>query len=333
MERCNGLKKNKILCVDDDQNLLEAMRRSLLLLRPEWQIALATDPRRAQEIIVAENFDVLVSDISMPHVSGVDLARHVRAGSPNTKIIMLTGIADLDVAITAINDVDVFRFYTKPCPAEELVKAIDTALAVDTSDAGFEIRSQTGEAALSRLPTGVIVVEQSGRAVFMNARGAEIVAAKDGLSISTNNTLCADLDQDTKNLRNLIEEVLTGSGCQSRALALSRPSLSRPYAILISRVEDHPTADRALLFVSDPERQLDISVDVVEKLLGLTRSEARLACALARGTELAVAAQSMGVTLSTARTYLKVIFSKTGTNRQAELVRLILMSPAIIDAN
>jgi DNA-binding CsgD family transcriptional regulator len=67
---------------------------------------------------------------------------------------------------------------------------------------------------------------------------------------------------------------------------------------------------------------------VLSGLFGLTRSEALLARALTSGKTLEESAQELGITISSARTYLKRAFGKTNTNRQAELIRLILTSTA-----
>lgn len=327
-----GVKNCRVIVVDDDPNLLAALRRALRRLQPQWRISFATDPRCAKKIIAAEEVHVLVSDIAMPHINGLDLARSVRASSPNTQVILLTGKSDLDVALTAINDIEVFRFYIKPCPVEELVDAVKAALSNTAPEAETAMVTQFRELAVYPSTTGIIVLERGGRVVFLNARSAEIVSAKDGLVIGPGNIIQAIQTQETTQLHSLLDEVLHENGRQSRALTLSRPSLLRPYAILLTRLVSDIAMERAALLVTDPEYRIEISIDIVEKLFGLTNSESRLTCALASGLGIADAAQSMGITLNTARTYLKVIFSKTGTGRQAELVRLILMSPAIVTA-
>ena len=74
----------------------------------------------------------------------------------------------------------------------------------------------------------------------------------------------------------------------------------------------------------------EVAPDLVRRLFGLTESESRLASAIASGDSIDGAAESMGVTVSTARTYLKQVFAKTGTSRQGDLVRMVLTSPALV---
>jgi DNA-binding CsgD family transcriptional regulator len=75
---------------------------------------------------------------------------------------------------------------------------------------------------------------------------------------------------------------------------------------------------------------INISGPQLEKLFGLSGTEARLAAALVRGRTLIEAAGDIGVTEQTARRYSKLIFAKTGAHRQTELVRRILGSGAIL---
>jgi DNA-binding NarL/FixJ family response regulator len=329
------LARNKVLFVDDEPLLLEALKRSMHAIRPDWEAAFETDPRQAAERVAQEAFAVVVSDISMPKMTGIELAGAIRKAAPRTRVIILTGNADLGVAISAINDADVFRFYTKPCPARELAAAIDAAMAEFGAAGANPAAIQLSEAALNRVPVGVVVVDDTAKVVFMNPQGAEIVAAKDGLTVGIDNALRGSSPKDTEALQVLIREVIDGGGRTSRAMALERPSMLRSYSILVSRLEQEgadTAGANALLFVTDPEHRLEVAPTVVARLFGLTASEARLAAALARGDSLDEAAEAIGVTLSTARTYLKQIFSKTGTGRQGELIRMILTSPALVSA-
>ena len=84
----------------------------------------------------------------------------------------------------------------------------------------------------------------------------------------------------------------------------------------------------AALFISDPESVILTNKDRLLQLYGLTRAESRLAAKIAEGRSLDEAAAVLNITTQTARSYLKCILRKTGTKRQVELVRLLLLSPA-----
>jgi DNA-binding CsgD family transcriptional regulator len=70
--------------------------------------------------------------------------------------------------------------------------------------------------------------------------------------------------------------------------------------------------------------------EVLKKLYGLTEAESRLAVMLLGGLSIEQSAQRLGITLNTARTHLKKLFLKTETNRQGELIRVMLESPATL---
>jgi DNA-binding CsgD family transcriptional regulator len=120
-----------------------------------------------------------------------------------------------------------------------------------------------------------------------------------------------------------IEQISSPEG-----ITIDRPSLNRPYNIIVLPLADMP--GDALVFVTDPESQGVPDAVILRNLLGLSEAEARIAHSLAEGLKLDEAAERSGVTVSTARTYLKQIFQKTGVNRQSELIRYILTSPALM---
>jgi DNA-binding CsgD family transcriptional regulator len=83
----------------------------------------------------------------------------------------------------------------------------------------------------------------------------------------------------------------------------------------------------ALLFVSDSEAEAELPTSALSRLYGLTPAEAALVRELANGRSIQEAAVRLGITIGTARQRLVQIFDKTGTERQASLVRLVLTGP------
>ena len=116
----------KILCVDDEVNILLSLQRQL---RKQFHLESALGPEKALAAIESEDsYAVVISDLQMPGMNGLELLAKVRELSPDTVRIMLTGQADLDTAIAAVNQGNIFRFLTKPCSAEELAGTLDAAL-------------------------------------------------------------------------------------------------------------------------------------------------------------------------------------------------------------
>lgn len=116
----------KILFVDDDQQLLDTFRTTL---RKQYDISTALGPEEALRMLSEQGpFAVVVSDFKMPRINGVKLLGHVAEMSPGSVRVMLTGYADVDSAIAAINEGRVFRFLTKPCSPPMMVRTLDAAL-------------------------------------------------------------------------------------------------------------------------------------------------------------------------------------------------------------
>lgn len=120
-----------ILLVDDDPSLLAALQRQL---QEGFKITLARSGNEALAAVSHANsrqepFAVVVCDMGMPGMDGIEVLNRIRALSPDTVRIMLTGKADQQTAVDAINLSNVFRFFAKPCPAEKLAEGLHAALA------------------------------------------------------------------------------------------------------------------------------------------------------------------------------------------------------------
>jgi FixJ family two-component response regulator len=112
--------------VDDELNILLAMQRQL---RKQFHVESALGAEQALATMERDGpFAVIVSDLQMPGMNGLELLGRARELSPDTIRIMLTGQADLTTAIAAVNKNSIFRFLTKPCSAEELAGTLEAAI-------------------------------------------------------------------------------------------------------------------------------------------------------------------------------------------------------------
>ncbi|MGH9575267.1 MAG: HD domain-containing phosphohydrolase [Candidatus Acidiferrales bacterium] len=112
----------RILCVDDEKNVLEGLTRTL---RSLYEVETAVGGAQGLERLkTREPFAVVVSDLRMPHMTGVQFLKEVRRVSPDSVRVLLTGQGDMNSAIAAVNDGNIFRFLTKPCATEILVQAL-----------------------------------------------------------------------------------------------------------------------------------------------------------------------------------------------------------------
>jgi response regulator RpfG family c-di-GMP phosphodiesterase len=117
--------KETILFVDDDVRVVSALQRSL---HREYEIEIAGSAIDALDAIEQSDYAVAVSDFQMPDMNGVAFLTRVKQIAPDTVRVLLTGHADVEVAIAAVNEGSVFRFLTKPCPQGVLTRTLDAAL-------------------------------------------------------------------------------------------------------------------------------------------------------------------------------------------------------------
>lgn len=115
----------RVLCVDDEPNVLEALERTLF---ERFEVDTATSGPAALSLVAEETYAVVVSDMRMPEMSGARLLSEIRRRAPDTVRILLTGHADLDDAIAAVNEAGISRFLTKPCPADQLIVTLEEAV-------------------------------------------------------------------------------------------------------------------------------------------------------------------------------------------------------------
>jgi len=119
--------KGKILFVDDEENILRSLQR--LFMDEEVEVFTASSGAKGLEILARETeVGVIVSDQRMPEMTGVDFLEKSKAISPQSIRILLTGYADVNAAIDAINRGGTFRYLNKPWNDEELVQTVKGAL-------------------------------------------------------------------------------------------------------------------------------------------------------------------------------------------------------------
>lgn len=117
---------NKVLLVDDEQYVLSAYQRQL---GKRFEISTATGGEEGLQAISTEGpFAVIVSDYKMPNMNGIEFLSLAQEISPDTARIMLTGNANMETAITAVNEGQIFRFLAKPYPSEQLALIIEAGI-------------------------------------------------------------------------------------------------------------------------------------------------------------------------------------------------------------
>lgn len=118
--------KEKILFVDDEVNILDSFRVGL---RKDYDVDTALGPEEGlAKVRDSGPFAVVVSDLKMPGMDGIDFLIQVKAKAPNSVRVMLTGHGDFDKAMDAVNRGHIFRFLQKPCPMDILKGALEDGL-------------------------------------------------------------------------------------------------------------------------------------------------------------------------------------------------------------
>lgn len=119
--------KPTLILVDDEERILRSLA---MLMRPHFRVLATTDPKTALEYVRDERVHVIVSDQRMPVMSGAEVLREVRAISPNTMRVLLTGYSDLAAVVSSVNEGEIFRFVNKPWDSRELLTTVRQAAAI-----------------------------------------------------------------------------------------------------------------------------------------------------------------------------------------------------------
>ncbi|GBD90070.1 hydrogenase transcriptional regulatory protein hupR1 [bacterium BMS3Abin04] len=118
--------ETKILLVDDEQNILSGYKRNL---RTFFKVFTAGSGREGLNVIKESGpFAVVVSDFKMPEMNGNQFLSKVKDISPDTVKMMLTGFADLETTMDAVNQGNIFRLLTKPCSTEKLLASLNDGI-------------------------------------------------------------------------------------------------------------------------------------------------------------------------------------------------------------
>jgi DNA-binding CsgD family transcriptional regulator len=177
----------------------------------------------------------------------------------------------------------------------------------------------------------LILLDRKGRVLFVNKAASLLAGVRDGIALTAQGLALGHAGEQRR-LNRLIAAALAPQAEPSNGMMLaSRPSGRRPLSILVSplRVDEDgfaAVAPAVCITITDPARDALLPEAALRELFGLTRAEAKLAARLARGDALAQAAEELGLSYATVRAQLVAIFRKTHTNRQGELVRLLLAS-------
>jgi DNA-binding CsgD family transcriptional regulator len=212
-----------------------------------------------------------------------------------------------------------------------LLPHLARALRVERLLARQKLRHDYALAALDALATPVFVVDDRAMVSFANAAALDLTAVEDGLSV--NKTVIGTTSEHHASLAATLRLLIAEPREETRihAIAVERPR-KRPLTLTVvlppaaSPVwAEAGSGPGAVIFVGDADQELADVDRNLQRIHGLTEREAHTAMSLSNGLDLKSIALAEGVGVETIRKHLKQAFWKTGTSRQAELVRLVLL--------
>ncbi len=184
-------KKWTILCVDDEQDIVDSLFDTFM---DSYNVKTATSGEEAIDIFNKEDIALVITDQRMPGMTGTDLLSQVNEKKPICKKVLLTGYADINAAVSAINIGAVDKYFSKPWDDDELIKAVEHLLSMYDFDS-FLRKMETDskrilqdekdmkgslssfEAFLDSYLTGVAVVSEN-KIEFINKQGLAITGYK-----------------------------------------------------------------------------------------------------------------------------------------------------------
>ncbi|MBK8177272.1 MAG: hypothetical protein IPK66_19045 [Rhodospirillales bacterium] len=217
-----------------------------------------------------------------------------------------------------------------------LLPALSRAVRVDASLRAHRALERSAMRAIDSMPCGVAILDRNGALIEANPFAKAVIDAHEGVVI-INGGLATDVAGRRMKLKDMLPSGLetTSKAVADHLSMLSVPRASgkRPLNLMIVPLDDAldgraPDGPAALLFIGDPERAARFDQTRIARLYGLSRAESRVAALLASGYRLEQVAEALDIAYETVRKHLKQIFSKTGTYRQAELVRMLVTGPA-----
>ncbi len=213
-----------------------------------------------------------------------------------------------------------------------LIPHVRRALEIKDRLESAQIRQHNVDRCLDTLSFGVLILDRKGHILEASQLAREFLATENGIRRNKDGTLWLG-EPAGREFNHWIAKGVPPESNRDGLLHAPRP-LARPLSVMVTRLpamntpwfSGGPPCWMVLLF--DPDRLLPPCTELIAHDLGVSMREAELAALLASGCDISVVAQRLHISIHTARTHLKSIFSKTGIGSQAELVRRIMRGPA-----
>ncbi|MBZ6075018.1 helix-turn-helix transcriptional regulator [Microvirga puerhi] len=338
--------RQTILCIEDEDDLRTDIAEELE--SAHYNVIQAANGSEALTVLKKHRPDLVLCDITMPGLGGYDVLKAMRERGElaDVPFIFLTALADRnDVLVGKQAGAD--DYLVKPIDYEILLATVAARLnqvarvqksAVQRAEEAWQeilqsSRGRTAEAlykatfAFDRFLVGVVVVDEKGSVRLMNKEAERILAEDDGLGVSQGILKGAVPKTNAKLHESIVKAFHEES--LDEIVSFQRLSGGRPYLVLIpgQRFSAEEKPEAVVLLLIDTEQRTKVSGETLVRLYNLTPSETRVALMLIDGKRLDQIAEELDVAQTTVVFHLKNLFRKTETNRQADLIRVLLSVP------
>jgi DNA-binding CsgD family transcriptional regulator/PAS domain-containing protein len=280
---------------------------------------------------------VAVGEQLVTHAAMKRTAFYNEFGRHHDVVRCITGTIEIDARRASVLSVN--RSESRPpfgrgetALLRELMPHLQRALQIHRRLADSQALADGSITALDLLAHGILLLDTAGRIMFANRTAEEVLRAHDGLTVHRKELFGARVNETTA-LRALIAAAVATSGGEGTGagglVLIGRPSGRSPLRVLVTPVVQRhvlmgSAGAAACVFITDPERSPLPATVHLQRAFGFSAAETRVAAALLDGESVECLADRLCISRNTARTHLRRLFAKTGTTRQADLIRVLL---------
>lgn len=323
-----------------------------------YRTVAAADGHEALALLDDVTPELVLCDISMPGLDGYALLEAVRQQRPDlvtTPFIFLTALSEPRDVIEG-KQLGADDYLVKPVDYDLMLATVGAHLRqverirdrhvdeMTTLQAAISgLTGDGAEQALDLIALGIVLIDAQGQRVYANRAANDIAASDDIICLDTDRVRAVD-SLSGKALKRAIADTLQAAQASSEKVVgvmlqqkAGTGSVSALACTLVSTegspdgTVNQPSGQPAVaLFLCASGRRRRAPETLLAELFGLTPTEARVASALANSARANDVAEELGVSQTTIAFHMRNLFQKTGTNRQADLIALILAGPMMI---
>jgi signal transduction histidine kinase/YesN/AraC family two-component response regulator len=256
--------QEKILVVDDELRMCESLRT--LLINSGYEVETVQDGEEAIRLIDENNFDLILADIKMPKVSGVDILRKAKSKDKDNLVILMTGYGSLDTAIQAIEE-GAYDYFLKPIEFQDLERAVKKGLLKELKNTNEELKKRIDE---------LNALYQAGRALSSTNTLEELLAnilslATEVIGAKTGSIMLLDSDSRNLSIKSAIgldKEIINNTRLEL-GKGVSGYVAEKGQPLLVENIEKDPRFKRISKEKYETKSLICAPLKVKEKILGV----------------------------------------------------------------